>query len=121
MNKSLRGFVREDLEYALERVGYRNINPHVLVFSKYGKESEWRRQQFHVFIKGKREDRLVLHLHLDVSVPMPPFHRAIQAGPQVGAELSKVMAAYMTRRRMNAGITRRRMEARARARARCSA
>jgi len=84
MRKMMRGAVPESFEGALILVGYTRCRQDGL---------EWRRQQFHLFIR-KTKRGLVLHIHEDLPSSFPPFHHALHKGKGLERELSKIVEAY---------------------------
>ncbi len=84
MRKIMRGAVAESLEGALILIGYTRCRQD---------GSEWRRQQFHLFIR-KTKRALVLKIHEDLPSAFPPFHHARHKGKSLERELHKIVEAY---------------------------
>jgi hypothetical protein len=59
---------------------------------------EWRRHQFHLFIRKKHKEAIALSLHEDMPSYLPPFHRARHKSKPLEQELSKILDAYQKRR-----------------------
>jgi hypothetical protein len=66
----------------------------LLGYTRCGKgDLEWRRVQFHVFIrKGKRG--AALSIHEDAASSLPPFHTAKHRSKALEMELAKIVDAY---------------------------
>lgn len=93
MRKDLNEVVEKHLHEALTLLGYTKCQ-------KDG--SEWRRQQFHLFLQKKKR-RVSIHIHEDVPHLFPPFHRARQRGKALAQELRKIVEAYRRRRALAYG------------------
>ena len=89
MRKKLRA-VKEDLYEALRILGYTQT-------LQTSQGTEWRRNRYHLII-NERKSPLDLHLHRDMSIPTPPFHKAVHNAPDLKAELHKILDAYKKRR-----------------------
>jgi len=82
--------VKEDLYEALRILGYTQTR-------QTSHSTEWRRNRYHLIINERRSP-LDLHLHRDISVPRPPFHKAVHNAQDVKAEMHKILDAYKKRR-----------------------
>jgi len=80
-----------DLYDALDLIGYTRC-------SSQNPCPEWRRQQFHLFIRKKGGEELALSLHEDTPSSLPPFHRARHKSKALEYELNKILDAYQKRR-----------------------
>lgn len=80
----MRRAVPESFEGALILIGYTRCRQDGL---------EWRRQQFHLFIR-KTKRGLVLNMHEDLPNSFPPFHRARRKSKDLERELHKIVEAY---------------------------
>jgi len=89
LNKVLYLIVQEDLIKALEGMGYRRV----------GKRLEWRRGKFHFIITGRRKDRLLVNLHMDV--PSLGRHLVIQSSEVIRREMARIRAQYKRIRASN--------------------
>lgn len=89
MRKEIRRIVEQDFYEALTLLGYTKIRQD---------NSEWRRHQFHLFIRKKGKRGLTLSIHEDTPSHMPPFHRAVQKGKPLEKELNKILEAYQRKR-----------------------
>lgn len=89
MRKKLQA-VKEDLYEALRILGYTKT-------TQTTDTTEWRRWHYHLIIK-ERTSPLDLHLHRDVSIPTPPYHKAVHNAPDLKTELHKILDAYRKRR-----------------------
>lgn len=84
MRKLMRRAVPESLEGALILLGYTRCRQD---------GSEWRRQQFHLFVR-KTKRGLVLNIHEDLPSSFPPFHHGRHKGKNLERELHKIVEAY---------------------------
>jgi len=80
-----------DLYDALDLIGYTRC-------SSQNPCPEWRRQQFHLFIRKKGKEGIALSLHEDMPSSLPPFHRARHQSKALEYELNKILDAYQKRR-----------------------
>jgi len=80
-----------DLYDALDLIGYTRC-------SSQNPCPEWRRQQFHLFIRKKGKEGIALSLHEDMPSSLPPFHRARHQSKALEQELAKILDAYQKRR-----------------------
>lgn len=80
----MRGAVLESFQGALILIGYTRCRQDGL---------EWRRQQFHLFVR-KTKRGLVLNIHEDLPSSFPPFHHAKHKGKNLEGELRKIVEAY---------------------------
>jgi len=89
MRKDLHRVSKESFQEALKLLGYTKCRED---------GSEWRHQQFHLFIHERGKRGLALSIHEDAPSPFPPFHRAIPKSKLLGKELAKIEEAYKRRR-----------------------
>ena len=82
-------FVINDLYEALTLLGYSSIRKD---------HSEWRRHEFHLFIRKKDKERLALSIHEDMPSAIPPFHRARHKSKSIEQEFDRIVDAYQKRR-----------------------
>jgi len=87
MRKDLSRVVLQHFYEALTALGYTGIR----------RDSEWRRQQFHLFIR-KKGNGLALRIHEDMPSSLPPFHRARHKSKALEQELAKIEEAYKRKR-----------------------
>jgi len=76
---------------ALIMLGYVKCN-------KQESYQEWRRHQFHLFMRKKDKRGLALTIHEDTPSSLPPFHRARHKSKALEYELNKILDAYQKRR-----------------------
>jgi len=86
--------VEENFYEALKILGYVCCN-------KREADQEWRRRQFHLFIRRKKKSTFTLSLHEDMPSSLPPFHRARHKSKTLEQELTKILDAYQKRRQAN--------------------
>ena len=87
MRKQLNHVVVTDLHDALALLGYVQLRP-----------GEWRHQQFHLFLRDKGKERLVLSIHEDLPSSLPPFHHAWHHSRRLSEEAQRILEAYRQRR-----------------------
>ena len=88
MRRDINKITEADLYEALAIIGY----------TQCGQQREWRRHEFHLFIRKKRKQGIALSLHEDMPSSFPPFHRARHQSKALEAELDKILDAYKKRR-----------------------
>jgi len=88
MRRDVNRITEADLYEALAMIGY----------TQCGQEGEWRRHQFHLFIRKKHKKGIALSLHEDTPSSLPPFHRARHQSKALEQELAKILDAYQKRR-----------------------
>ena len=89
MRRDINRITEADLYEALTMIGYTKCRQDA---------SEWRRHQFHLFIRKKDKRGLALTMHEDVPSSLPPFHKARHQSKALEYELNKILDAYQKRR-----------------------
>lgn len=92
MRKELQAVVFSDFAEALSIVGYRRLYP------RLDPCPDWRRGSFHLILRKKGKNRLVVRLHEEVFSRVPPFHRPKFQGKEVRAEMDLIVEAYKRKR-----------------------
>lgn len=88
MKKKINHVVVPDLHEALSILGYVQL----------GSPAAWRHQQFHLFLRDKGKERLVLKIHEDLPSRLPPFHYARHRSRRLREEMRRILEAYRNRR-----------------------
>jgi hypothetical protein len=91
MRKDIHRVNEANLCEALTLLGYVKCN-------KQNAYQEWRRHQFHLFMRKKGKNTLALSIHEDTPSNLPPFHRARHKSKALEYELNKILDAYQKRR-----------------------
>jgi hypothetical protein len=81
--------VMNDLYDALRLLGYYPVTQD---------HAEWRRHEFHLFVRKKNKQEVALSMHLDLPSAIPPFHRALQKSKSIEEEFNKILEAYRRKR-----------------------
>jgi len=89
MRKAIKRISVETLYEALKLLHYSSLRKD---------NSEWRRQQFHLFIRKRGKPGIALSIHEDTPSAFPPFHRARHKSKALEVELAKIEEAYHRKR-----------------------
>ena len=74
----------EKIRETLEKLGYTMLKPN---------GSEWRRKEFHLFIRRKRGKKsFLISLHEDVSSRYPPFHKSQDYSEKLDSEMKRILS-----------------------------
>jgi hypothetical protein len=87
MRKDIQRINEANLCEALTLLGYIKCN-------KQNAYQEWRRHQFHLFLRKKHKGAIALSIHEDMPSNLPPFHRARHKSKPLEYELNKIIGAY---------------------------
>jgi hypothetical protein len=91
MRRNIQRVNEANLCEALTLLGYVKCN-------KQNAYQEWRRHQFHLFLRKKRKATIALSIHEDMPSSLPPFHRARHKSKALEYEFTKILDAYQKRR-----------------------